>query len=227
MSLAAPRLDPAQVADHFGSRPVLAHEMLHAGMVFDLVADRIDLGDGGVVTREYLEHPGAVVIVALRGGPGAEEIALIQQYRHPMAVTEWEFPAGLLDVDGEPPWEAARRELAEEIDVRAARWDVLADYVASPGGMGEALRIYLARDLSPVPPDERHEREAEEVGMPMGWLDLGDALDVALSGRVNNAALLIGIFAVHAARARGWASLRAYDGLWPQHPTYRPGGMRP
>ncbi|MEP7159528.1 MAG: NUDIX hydrolase [Dermatophilaceae bacterium] len=226
MSLAAPRLDPAQVADRFGSRPVLAHEMLHAGMVFDMVADCIDLGDGGVVTREYLEHPGAVVIVALRGEPGAEEIALIQQYRHPMAVTEWEFPAGLLDVDGEPPWEAARRELAEEIDVRAGRWDVLADYVASPGGMGEALRIYLARDLTPVPSDELHEREAEEVGMPIGWLDLGDALDVALSGRVNNSALLIGIFAGHAARARGWASLRAYDCPWPQHPTYRPGGMR-
>lgn len=226
MSLDAPRLDPSQVADRFGSRPVLRRDVVHEGIVFDMVADRVDLGEGGVVTREYLEHPGAVVIMAMRGTGGAEEIALIQQYRHPLAVTEWELPAGLLDMDGEPPFEAARRELAEEADLRAGTWHVLADYVASPGGMGEALRIYLARDLTPVPPDERHDREAEEIGMPIGWLGLDDALDVVLSGRVNNAALLIGILAAHASRARGWSSLRPVDAPWPQHPSFRPGGLR-
>lgn len=226
MSLDAPRLDPAQVADRFGSRPVLRRDVVHEGIIFDMVADRVDLGEGGVVTREYLEHPGAVVIMAMRGTRGAEEIALIQQYRHPLAVTEWELPAGLLDMDGEPPFEAARRELAEEADLRAGTWHVLADYVASPGGMGEALRIYLARDLTPVPLDERHDREAEEIGMPIGWLGLDDALDVALSGRVHNAALLIGILAAHASRARGWSSLRPVDAPWPQHPSFRPGGLR-
>lgn len=143
---------------------------------------------------------------------------MIQQYRHPVGTYEWELPAGLLDVDGEDPHAAAVRELAEEVDLTAGTWHVVADYYASPGGMNEALRIYLARDLAPVPVDRRHEREAEELGMPSAWVTLSDAVEAALSGRINNAGAVVGVLAIEAARHRGFATLRPADTPWPQHP---------
>ena len=146
---------------------------------------------------------------------------MIQQYRHPVGATEWELPAGLLDIHGEAPWLAAARELAEEADLRAEQWHVLADYYASPGGMSEALRVYLARELSDVPESERHPREAEELGMPSGWLDLDDAVTAALTGRLNNVGAIVGVLAAAAARQRGWATLRPADEPWPQHPAFR------
>lgn len=221
MTLAAPRLDLGDVCDDLTGKPVLASQVIHRGMVWDLVSERVDLGEGGQVTREFVRHPGAVVVVALRGEPGAEEMAVIQQYRHPVRAREWELPAGLLDVAGEPPYEAAIRELAEEVDLRAARWDVLLDYVASPGGLDEALRIFLARDLTDVPADERHAREAEEVGMPTGWLSVDDAVTAVLTGRVYNVGLALGALATDAARRRGWSTLRPPDAPFPAHQSYR------
>lgn len=221
MSLHAPQLSLADVVDDLGSKPVLGSQIVWRGRIFAMRADQVDLGEGGVVTREFVEHPGAVIIVALRGEPGAEQVVIIQQYRHPVASTEWELPAGLLDVRGEAPYLAAQRELAEEVDLVAARWDVLLDYFPSAGGFGEAIRIFLARDLTEVPADQRHEREAEEIGMPTGWLDLDDALEAALTGRFNNAGILLGIMAAHASRAQDWRTLRPYDAPWPQHPLNR------
>ena len=76
-------------------------------------------------------------------------------------------PAGLLDVDGEPAHLTAARELLEEADLVAGEWQLLLDHYASPGGSSESLRIFLARDLRDVPDDERHQRDAEELGMPV------------------------------------------------------------
>lgn len=240
MSLSSPRLTLADLGDELGHRPVLASEVVYQGMVWDVRRDQVDLGAGGTVERDVIDHPGAVIVVALREGPGqgdgggagtrdvhggddggAAQVFVIKQYRHPVGATEWELPAGLLDVHGERPWLAAARELAEEADLRAGQWDVLADYYASPGGMSEALRVYLARELSDVPESERHPREAEELGMPSGWLDLDDAVTAALTGRLNNVGAIVGVLAAAAARQRGWATLRPADEPWPQHPAFR------
>ena len=97
---------------------------------------------------------------------------------------------------------------------------MLADFYSSPGGMNEALRIYLARDLTPVPVAQRHEREAEELGMPTAWVDLEDAVAAALSGRINNAAAVVGVLALDAARRRDWVTLRDAGVSWPQHPRW-------
>ena len=91
---------------------------------------------------------------------------MIQQYRHPVRAFEWEIPAGLLDVHGEPPHVGAARELHEEADLTAGTWHVLADCVSSPGGLDEALRIYLAATC-PVAHADRHVRDGEELGMPV------------------------------------------------------------
>lgn len=222
MTLTAPVLTLADLVDEPTARPVLSSATVHHGLIWDLQRDTVDLGEGGVVEREYVRHPGAVIVVALReprGEAGPAQVFLIKQYRHPVGAIEWELPAGLLDAAGEPPWQAAARELAEEADLRAQTWHVLADYYASPGGMTEALRIYLARGLSDVPEQERHTRQAEEVGMPTGWMDLSDLVTAALTGRLNNVGAIVGVLAVEVARERRWTSLRPHDTPWPQHPT--------
>ena len=218
MTLGAPTARTAELVDRLERRPVEASERVFHGMVWDVVRDTVDLGEGGTVRREYVQHPGAVCIVAL---DDRDRVLLIQQYRHPVGAFEWELPAGLLDVPGEPPWEAAARELHEEADLEAARWNVLMDYYASPGGVSEALRIFLARDLSDVPHDDRHSREGEELGMPVRWVDLDEAHEAVLRGQLHNPGALIGILAAHAARARDWSTLRPFDTAWPEHPAYR------
>ncbi|OLT53100.1 NUDIX hydrolase [Cellulosimicrobium sp. CUA-896] len=201
------------VADVPAPRPVLSTGLVHEGRVFDLRADKVDLGEGGRVTREYLDHPGAVAVIALDDD---ERVLLLRQYRHPVRRELWEPPAGLLDVEGEDARDAAARELAEEADLRAARWDVLVDYYTSPGGSNEALRVYLARDLSPVPDDERHVREAEEADMEVRWVALDDAVAAVLAGRVHNPSAVVGILAAATSRAGGWASLRPAGTPWPE-----------
>jgi ADP-ribose pyrophosphatase len=218
VTLGAPTARGEELVDRLEQRPVAHSETVFEGMVWDVVRDTVDLGEGGTVRREYIQHPGAVGVVALddRG-----RVLLIQQYRHPVGTFEWELPAGLLDVAGEPPWQAAARELHEEADLEAGRWDVLMDYYSSPGGVSEALRIFVARDLSDVPHGDRFTRESEELGMPTRWVDLDEAHDAVLRGQLHNPAAVIGILAAHAARARDWSTLRPHDASWPEHPAYR------
>jgi ADP-ribose pyrophosphatase len=221
MSLHAPVVRGADLADRLDRRPVLDTALVHKGMVWDVRCDTVDLGEAGQVTREYVDHPGAVGVVALREVRGRDQVLLIQQYRHPVGAFEWELPAGLLDVAGEPPWLGAARELHEEADVTASRWDVLIDFFGSPGGNSEALRVFLARDLAEVHHDERFTREGEEHAMPVGWVDLDEAHEAVLRGQLHNPGAVIGVLTAHAARARDWATLRPHDAPWPEHPAYR------
>jgi 8-oxo-dGTP pyrophosphatase MutT (NUDIX family) len=210
--------DNERLQDVIGTRPVLSTERLHAGMIWDVKADRVDLGEAGVVRREYIRHPGAVGILAV---DEQGRVAVIDQYRHPVGMTLWEIPAGLLDVDGEPPHEAARRELAEEADLVAGSWHVLVDFMNSPGGTSEAFRCFLARDLSAVAEADRHQRTGEELGMQVRWVGLEELRDGILAGRLHSPSLVIGVLAALAARDAGWDTLRPVDAPWPEHPAYR------
>lgn len=208
----------ADLRDLIDPAPVASSRRLFEGAVWDVVEETFELGDAGTLTREVVDHPGAVGVLAL---DDADRVLLIQQYRHPVGAFDWELPAGLLDVAGEPPHVAAARELAEETDHTASTWHVLIDHFSSPGGMSEAMRIYLARDVAEVPTGERHERDAEELGMPVRWVPLEDVVAAVLAGRLHNAALIIGALTAWARRERGWAGLRAADAPWPEHPRMR------
>lgn len=194
-------------------RPVVASRLLHEGRIWDLRSDDVDLGEAGVVTREWIDHPGAVATIAV---DDEGRVLLLRQFRHPVGRELWEPPAGLLDVVGEDALLAAQRELAEEADLRAATWHVLADYFTTPGGNNEALRVYLARDLSPVPEDERHVREDEEMSMVPAWVSLEEAVDGVLQGRLHNPSTVVGVLALAAARALGYEHLRPGDAPWPE-----------
>ncbi|MBL0885302.1 NUDIX hydrolase [Myceligenerans sp. I2] len=181
------------------------------GRIVDVAIDEVDLGEAGVVRREYTNHPGSVIVVALDDD---DNVLLLRQYRHPVGAFLWELPAGLLDIDGEDPHIAAARELAEEADVHAARWDVLLDLLPSPGGSNEAARVYLARDLTPVPEHERHLREAEEADMVAVPVPLEDAAALALAGRLHNGQTVSGILAAAIGRASSWKTLRPITAPW-------------
>lgn len=125
-------------------------------------------------------------------------------------------PAGLLDVAGEPAQVGAARELAEEADLVASTWHTLVDYYTTPGGNNEALRVFLARDLSPVPDDQRHVREDEERDIELRWVSLDDAAAAVLRGDVHNPSAVVGVLAAVTSRAGGWTSLRPADAPWPE-----------
>ena len=201
------------IADQPSPHEVVASQVVWNGRIVDMVKDRVIVVEGAEpVVREYTRHPGAVAVVVLRGESGGEEILLERQYRHPVQASLWEIPAGLLDIPGEDPRVAAQRELAEEADLVAKRWDVLVDYFTSPGGSTEPLRIFLARDLRAA--DEVFDREDEEATMEYAWVRLDDALTMVLDGRLHNPSAVIGVLATHAARARGWSGLRPADAPW-------------
>ena len=202
-----------EIADQPSPHEVTASEVVWSGRIVDMIKDHVIVVEGqDPVVREYTRHPGAVAVVVLRGESGGEEILLERQYRHPVKAELWEIPAGLLDIPGEDPRLAAERELAEEADLVADRWDVLVDYFTSPGGSTEPLRIFLARELRDA--DEAFEREDEEATMEYAWVGLDDALTMVLDGRLHNPSAVIGVLATHAARARGWAGLRPADAPW-------------
>ena len=189
--------------------PVVSREKLAEGAVVTVRRDQVKMPDGAEVGREVIEHPGAVGIVAL---DEVGQVLLIRQYRHPVGRMLWEIPAGLRDVDGEPPLVTARRELLEEAGYLAADWQVLADFFTSPGITSERLRVYLARGLTRVPEAERdYVPDHEEAYLRIEWAPLDVVVSRILSGHLHNGVMMIGVLAAMAARQDGFATLRAAD----------------
>ena len=209
---------PEPLRDRLERRPVLSSELAFAGRVWDVRSEHVDLGEGGVVVRDFVDHTGAVAVLAV---DDEDRAVLVQQYRHPVGAFEWELPAGLLDVDGEPALLSAARELHEEADLVAGEWHLLLDHYASPGGSTEALRVFLARDLTDVPDHERHAREGEELGMPVRRVPLDELLEAVLAGEVHNVTLMVSVLAASRLRERGWAGLRSVHEPWPTRPPGR------
>ena len=208
-----------KVSDAPSPRRLLSTQKVYEGRIWDVVSDSFQLSDSGdALTRDYIDHPGAVAVLPMNE---AGEILLLKQYRHPVGMDLWEIPAGLLDVEGEEFVVGAARELAEEADLAAGTWNVLADFFNSPGSSSEAIRIYLARDLTDVPHHELHERTDEEAEIEFHWMALDDAVAAVLEGKLHNPSAVVGILAAAAARGDGFASLRPADAPWPAHPSQR------
>lgn len=143
---------------------VLSSRMVYSGAVVSLRVDEVQTAKG-TVTREVVEHAGAVVMVAL---DDLGRVALARQYRHAVGKELLEFPAGGLE-PGEDPWEAARRELKEETGLVAEEWAFLGSFFSSPGFLHEELHAFLARSLS-LTDQELDEDEEIEVT----WVSLDD-----------------------------------------------------
>jgi 8-oxo-dGTP pyrophosphatase MutT (NUDIX family) len=191
---------------------VLEHDTIHRGKIWDVARERFDY-HGTSITREIIDHPGAVAILAL---DEQQRVLLIRQYRHPIRARVWEIPAGLLDMAGEAPLTAAQRELGEEADLAADTWNVLAAFQNSPGGSNETIRVYLARDVHQVPAFARHDEEAD---IEVRWVPLDDVVDAVLSRRVQSPSLVVGALAALASRSRDWSTLAPGEEPWVRHPV--------
>ncbi|MFF1689845.1 MULTISPECIES: NUDIX domain-containing protein [unclassified Streptomyces] len=194
---------------------VRATETPFVGNKTSVRTDDVVMPDGSVVRRDYQVHPGSVAILAL---DDQGRVLILKQYRHPVRHKLWEIPAGLLDIPGENPLHAAQRELYEEAHVKAEDWRVLTDVYTTPGGCSEAVRIFLARDLSEAE-GERFEVEDEEADMELARVPLEELVRGALAGELHNNCLVVGALALTAALgAGGVESLRPAEAPWPARP---------
>jgi ADP-ribose pyrophosphatase len=186
---------------------VLATEELYTGRVISLRRDTVAMPGGGDSVREVVHHPGAVGIVAL---DDEGRVVMLRQYRHPVGQHLWELPAGLRDVHGEPPVETARRELAEEVQLAAERWSLLATPYMTPGFCDEQILLYLAEGLSDVDRPDGFTVEHEELDMTIERVPLAEAVQQVFDGRIRNGLAVIGVLAAAQYRASG-PSLRPVD----------------
>jgi 8-oxo-dGTP pyrophosphatase MutT (NUDIX family) len=182
--------------------------------------DTVVTSSGNDLTRIWISHPGAVVILAL---DDSNRVLMIRQYRHPIGRELWEVPAGLRDVASESLLAAAQRELREETLYQARQWHTLVDYYTSPGFSDERIRIFLARDLVPPSADEVAEQEAqraeklesggddEESYIVTTWVPLTEAVELALAGKLHNGPAITAVLTGAAAQSRGFAGLRPAD----------------
>ncbi|MEW2267003.1 NUDIX domain-containing protein [Streptomyces sp. NPDC047853] len=177
--------------------------------------DDVVMPDGSVATRDYQVHPGSVAVLAL---DDEGRVLVLRQYRHPVREKLWEIPAGLLDVPGENPLHAAQRELYEEAHVKAEDWRVLTDVYTTPGGCDEAVRIFLARNLSEAE-GARFEVEDEEADMELARVPVADLVRGVLAGELHNNCLVVGVLSLVAAeRGDGLDALRPAEAPWPARP---------
>ena len=175
---------------------VTDRETVHRGFTYDLVVETVEMPGGGTALREYTDHSGAVLTVPL---DEHGRVAMIRQYRVPAKEYLWELPAGIRDIEGEDPAQTARRELAEEVDLRCERLEKLGEFYTTPGISSELIHYYLATGLSPVPDSERHERTEEEADIELAWWDLDKALAAVASGQIRNGvcALALNLVRLH------------------------------
>ena len=161
----------------------LSSHRAFSGRLLALRVDEVELDSGRRATREVVEHPGAVAVLAWDG----ERLAAVRQWRQAAGAELLEIPAGTLE-PGESPLATAQRELAEECGLTATRWEEGPAFYTAPGFSTELLTLFLATDLAPVdatpPEDEALERS---------WLTLPDALAAIDDGRIRDAKSLVGI----------------------------------
>ena len=136
------------MSDEHLMEQVLEQQELFKGRFLHAFRDTVRLPDGGQATREYVKHPGAVVVIPLLQGPqGETRIVLERQYRYPVGQVMVELPAGKLDA-GEDPLRCGQRELLEETGYRAREWARAGQMHLAIAYSTEVIQIYFARGLT-------------------------------------------------------------------------------
>jgi ADP-ribose pyrophosphatase len=156
----------------------LTSEKIFDGRVLHVRLDTVRLPNGGEATREVVDHPGGVCVLAM---DDQGRVLMVSQYRYPYERVLREIPAGKLEY-GEDPFEAAKRELREETGATAGEFTSLGELYPSPGYCGEVLHMYMAWDLTfgETCPDEDEFLTVERV-------PLKDLVDQVLKGELRDA----------------------------------------
>jgi ADP-ribose pyrophosphatase len=159
-------------------------EVVYSGRLLEVHRDRVRLPDGSETVREYIRHPGAVVILALLDDG---RVVLERQFRYPHAREFIELPAGKRDA-GETPEATGRRELLEETGYVAAEWQRLGVIHNAIGYSDEGIELWLARGLELRAP----KLEAGEF-LEVFTLPLAEALERVRDGRITDAKTAVGL----------------------------------
>lgn len=165
---------------------VLKSEIKYHGKVFDHQVDEILYDSGNIGIREVAVHPGGAVVIPIKDDG---KIILVKQFRYPLQKTLIELPAGKLDAN-EDPLNCAVRELEEETGYKANNFEKLGSIYTAPGYCTEILHIYKAIGLVPG----NHNREEGEQGMELLELSLDEIKEKIISGEINDAKTIAGIF---------------------------------
>ena len=168
---------------------VLSSEVSYQGPLFRVTRDRIkEPGADIESTREVVRHNGSVVILAIDSSKSKKDpwVVIERQYRHAAGQYLWELPAGKLE-PGEEPLTGAQRELQEETGYRAKKWKLLIEYWASPGFLGESMKLYLAEGLIA---GEAHPEEDEKIDFRL--VKLSEVLKKIAKGEIQDGKTLVG-----------------------------------
>jgi ADP-ribose pyrophosphatase len=151
-TLAPPPAETAQL---------ISSEVVYDGPLFRVLHDKLIEPGGKESEREVIRHNGSVVILAIDNTKNKKDpwIVVERQYRHAANQFLWELPAGKLD-EGEDPVLGAQRELKEETGYCAKKWKPLVEYYASPGFLGESMKVFLAEGLVA---GDAHPEDDEEI----------------------------------------------------------------
>jgi len=165
-------------------------EVVYQGKIWNVLRKTFDF-HGKALTREFIEHPGAVAVLAVDGN---DEVLVIRQFRMPVNEYLLEIPAGLLDVKGESHLDAAKRELAEETDHQAEHWELLQVFHTSPGSSSETIHIYLATGISKL--ETEFHREDEEAFLEITKIPFGILLAAVQESKVKSPTLVVAILSL-------------------------------
>ena len=162
---------------------ILDSKVVYQGPLFRVMHDRLIEPDGTESERDVIRHNGSVVILAVDYDKQKKHkkdpwVVIERQYRHAAGQYLWELPAGKLDA-GEVALEGAKRELAEETGYAAKKWSPLVEYFASPGFLGEAMKVFLAEGLVA---GEAHPEEDEHIDFRL--VRLSELLQMADDGKI-------------------------------------------
>ena len=153
----APKRELIEVAD------LISSEVVFECPLFRVRHDKLIEPGGKHAERDVIRHNGSVVILALDKSKSKKDpwVVIERQYRHAANQYLWELPAGKLDA-GEDPLDGAQRELEEETGYRAKKWKPLLEYYASPGFLGESMKVFVAEGLIP---GDAHPEDDEQIEM--------------------------------------------------------------
>jgi ADP-ribose pyrophosphatase len=161
---------------------LVSSEVVYKGPLFRVQHDKIIEPGGHPNERDVIRHNGSVVIMAMDTTKSKKNpwIVIERQYRHAANQFLWELPAGKLD-PGEDALVGAKRELAEETGYSAKKWKPLVEYYASPGFLGESMKVFLAEGLiagdARPEEDERIEFRLVRLSDVLKMIDKGAILD--------------------------------------------------
>ena len=162
----------------------IAHRRVFEGRIITVDVDEVEEPGGVRGVREVVRHPGSVAALPVHADG---RVVLVRQYRYPVDAEVWELPAGKID-PGETPEEGARRELEEEVGLRAGHLEPISVFYTTPGFCSEVMHLFRATALTSVPP-----RPEEDERIEVGLFTFAAAREMIRRGEVREGKTLVAL----------------------------------